>query len=224
MRELRRPLGRPPGRGAGRGEARPPGERGARSDRVRGFGMADEIVIRAEGLGKKYLIGHQAPRERYYALRDVIARGAGRAAPPPAETPAVGARPTTAALPPPGATPPFAVAAMPTDVLATQLARVEHRYEQVRPMRGGDIVPPQPSHTGPLSVAYGITARAPEDTARYEHGASPPTHWPLSEPGVITREQVGGSEPSGAILEVNQLVGLTIGQLQAQVARIRAGR
>jgi homopolymeric O-antigen transport system ATP-binding protein len=35
-----------------------------------------DVVIRAEGLGKKYLIGHQAQRERYTALRDVIARGA----------------------------------------------------------------------------------------------------------------------------------------------------
>jgi lipopolysaccharide transport system ATP-binding protein len=38
--------------------------------------MADDIVIRAEGLGKKYVIGHQAQRERYVALRDVVARGA----------------------------------------------------------------------------------------------------------------------------------------------------
>jgi lipopolysaccharide transport system ATP-binding protein len=35
-----------------------------------------DIVISAEGLGKKYLIGHQPGRERYTALRDVIARGA----------------------------------------------------------------------------------------------------------------------------------------------------
>ena len=38
--------------------------------------MTDDIVIRAEGLGKKYVIGHEAQRERYVALRDVIARGA----------------------------------------------------------------------------------------------------------------------------------------------------
>ncbi len=36
--------------------------------------MTADVVIRAEGLGKKYLIGHQAERERYTALRDVIAR------------------------------------------------------------------------------------------------------------------------------------------------------
>ena len=38
--------------------------------------MPNEIVIRVEGLGKKYVIGHEAERERYVALRDVIARGA----------------------------------------------------------------------------------------------------------------------------------------------------
>lgn len=35
-----------------------------------------DIVIRAEGLGKKYVIAHQAERERYVALRDVLARSA----------------------------------------------------------------------------------------------------------------------------------------------------
>jgi lipopolysaccharide transport system ATP-binding protein len=38
--------------------------------------MADDVVICAERLGKKYLIGHAAERERYVALRDVLARGA----------------------------------------------------------------------------------------------------------------------------------------------------
>jgi ABC-type polysaccharide/polyol phosphate transport system ATPase subunit len=36
--------------------------------------MGLDVVIRAEGLGKKYVIGHQAERESYVALRDVIAR------------------------------------------------------------------------------------------------------------------------------------------------------
>jgi lipopolysaccharide transport system ATP-binding protein len=38
--------------------------------------MADDVVIRAEGLGKKYSIGHEAERERYVALREVLVRGA----------------------------------------------------------------------------------------------------------------------------------------------------
>ncbi len=42
--------------------------------------MADDIIIRAEGLGKKYVIGHEVQRERYVALRDVIARNARSAA------------------------------------------------------------------------------------------------------------------------------------------------
>jgi lipopolysaccharide transport system ATP-binding protein len=33
-----------------------------------------DVVIRAEGLGKKYLIGHQAEHEPYNALRDVVAK------------------------------------------------------------------------------------------------------------------------------------------------------
>jgi lipopolysaccharide transport system ATP-binding protein len=35
-----------------------------------------DVVIRAERLGKKYLIGHQTRGERYTALRDVLVRGA----------------------------------------------------------------------------------------------------------------------------------------------------
>ncbi len=34
--------------------------------------MGEDVVIRAEGLGKKYVIGHEAERERYTVLRDVI--------------------------------------------------------------------------------------------------------------------------------------------------------
>lgn len=38
--------------------------------------MIDNVIIRAEGLGKKYVIGHAVDRERYVALRDTLARGA----------------------------------------------------------------------------------------------------------------------------------------------------
>src|SRR5215510_13473727 len=37
--------------------------------------MAADIVIRAEGLGKKYVIGHQTDNVRYVALRDVLSHG-----------------------------------------------------------------------------------------------------------------------------------------------------
>jgi hypothetical protein len=33
------------------------------------------VVIRAEGLGKKCLIGHRTDGERYTALRDVLVQG-----------------------------------------------------------------------------------------------------------------------------------------------------
>ncbi len=36
--------------------------------------MTRDTVIRAEGLGKKYVIGHANERERYTALRDVLTR------------------------------------------------------------------------------------------------------------------------------------------------------
>jgi murein DD-endopeptidase MepM/ murein hydrolase activator NlpD len=77
--------------------------------------------------------------------------------------------------------------------LAAQLARVEARYEQVRTMLGGNIVPPRPSKGGTLSVAYPVVARTPKDRRHLERRASIPTHWPLDEPGVITRGQAGGA-------------------------------
>lgn len=75
--------------------------------------------------------------------------------------------------------------------LASELARVEQRYEQVRAMLGGNIVPPRPSNDGPLAVSYPVTARAPGELGRYELGPSVPRHWPLDERGVVTRGQVG---------------------------------
>ena len=34
--------------------------------------MTGDVVLRAECLGKKYVIGHKTERERYVALRDVL--------------------------------------------------------------------------------------------------------------------------------------------------------
>lgn len=41
--------------------------------------MSADVVIRAEGLSKRYIIGHQVRRSRYVALRDVIAHRVGSA-------------------------------------------------------------------------------------------------------------------------------------------------
>jgi ABC-type polysaccharide/polyol phosphate transport system ATPase subunit len=38
--------------------------------------MTSDLAVRAEGVGKKYVVGHETERERYVALRDVMARTA----------------------------------------------------------------------------------------------------------------------------------------------------
>ena len=38
--------------------------------------MSDEVIIRVENLGKKYRISHRGEKQRYVALRDVIAQKA----------------------------------------------------------------------------------------------------------------------------------------------------
>jgi lipopolysaccharide transport system ATP-binding protein len=40
--------------------------------------MGNNVVIRSEGLGKKYLIGHESSHERYLTLRDAVARNVQR--------------------------------------------------------------------------------------------------------------------------------------------------
>jgi lipopolysaccharide transport system ATP-binding protein len=40
--------------------------------------MANDVVIRAEGLGKSYVIGHQSARESYLTLRDAVAHNVHR--------------------------------------------------------------------------------------------------------------------------------------------------
>ncbi len=75
--------------------------------------------------------------------------------------------------------------------LARTLAEVESRYEQVRSMLGGDVVPAR-RYLGleRLAVANALFARAPSGPPRYEIGPSVPHHWPLDVRGVITRGQV----------------------------------
>jgi murein DD-endopeptidase MepM/ murein hydrolase activator NlpD len=77
--------------------------------------------------------------------------------------------------------------------LARRLEQVEARYEQVRGMLGGNIVP---RRTPELAVAYPVVAQVPGARAPYETGPSLPTHWPLDEEWVVTREQISAS-PGG---------------------------
>jgi murein DD-endopeptidase MepM/ murein hydrolase activator NlpD len=73
--------------------------------------------------------------------------------------------------------------------LAARLGDLENRYEQVRSMLGGDVVPRR-VRADSLAVAHPVVARPPASPPHYEVGPSRPHHWPLDEAGVVTRGQV----------------------------------
>lgn len=76
--------------------------------------------------------------------------------------------------------------------LSRSLALAERRYEQIREMLGGDVVPTLQVAEGdvPVPVAAPITAVPGDAPPRYEAGPSRPTHWPLPGRGLVTRGQV----------------------------------
>lgn len=82
--------------------------------------------------------------------------------------------------------------------LAERLEEAEARYDQVRTMMGGDVVSVRGRTQANDPVAHALLARAPSDSARYEEGSSIPRHWPLDEPGIITRGTVGSGSGSEA--------------------------
>ncbi len=71
--------------------------------------------------------------------------------------------------------------------LARTLELLEGRYEQVRSMLGGDVVPARTRSAAPLPVAYALVAPRPAESDRYEAGPSVPGHWPVDGRGVVTR-------------------------------------
>jgi len=76
--------------------------------------------------------------------------------------------------------------------LARRLDEAEQRYEQIREMMGGRIVPTlQAPLAGPVLAVSPIVVAAPDAPPRFEEGLSPPFHWPLDQRGIITRGQVG---------------------------------
>ena len=75
--------------------------------------------------------------------------------------------------------------------LTAALDSAESRYGQLRHMMGGDMLR-EPSAIGsPLPLAPAVQARPAGAGIRFENGASLPHHWPLDEPGYLTRGQVG---------------------------------
>ena len=86
--------------------------------------------------------------------------------------------------------------------LAAALEEVEDRYQQLREMLGGDVVPDRARAERPYPTAPPILARAPAGTPRYAPGPSQPRSWPLDAPGVITRGPAGdgsGGESHGGL-------------------------
>jgi murein DD-endopeptidase MepM/ murein hydrolase activator NlpD len=76
--------------------------------------------------------------------------------------------------------------------LSAALDSAESRYAQVRQMMGGTIVRDPVSKSSELPIAPPIRARLAAMVIA-DSGASDPRHWPLDEPGYITRGQVKAS-------------------------------
>lgn len=71
--------------------------------------------------------------------------------------------------------------------LARTLEALESRYEQVRTMLGGDIVPSRSREPSAVPVARPLVARYPGDADHLERGPSVPRHWPVEGRSIVTR-------------------------------------
>lgn len=80
--------------------------------------------------------------------------------------------------------------------LVAALDSAERRYDRIRAMLGADVVPDPVRLASTLPVAPAVRARMVGAASPYESGPSAPTHWPLDEPGYVTRGQAG-SEGGG---------------------------
>ncbi len=80
--------------------------------------------------------------------------------------------------------------------LAAALDSVQARYEQVRSMLGGEIVPAVAQVSAQLMVAPAVRAR-PAGPERYPAGPSRPAFWPLDDAGYVTRGTVGPGAQAG---------------------------
>lgn len=92
--------------------------------------------------------------------------------------------------------------------LAAALNRAEANYQELRQILGVKAPPRtgaggggSSSESGTSAVSAGmravpIRASRPAAIARYEVGASPPTHWPLDVQGFVTRGQVRPGAPA----------------------------
>lgn len=73
--------------------------------------------------------------------------------------------------------------------LVAALDSAERRYDRIRTMLGADVVPDPVRLASSLPVAPPVRAQVVGTPSPYESGLSSPTHWPLDEPGYVTRGQ-----------------------------------
>ena len=91
--------------------------------------------------------------------------------------------------------------------LARALDSADVRYARLRAMIGADVVPDPLVRSSDVPVAPALVARAPLAPLRGD-GAVRPAHWPLDDPGYITRGQViGGSDDAHPGLDVAVTIG-----------------
>jgi murein DD-endopeptidase MepM/ murein hydrolase activator NlpD len=80
--------------------------------------------------------------------------------------------------------------------LVAALDSAERRYDRIRAMLGADIVPDPVQLAATLPVAPVVRARLGGRTSSLETGPSEPRHWPLEDPGYVTRGQASAG-PGG---------------------------
>ena len=93
--------------------------------------------------------------------------------------------------------------------LSAALDSAESRYAQVRQMMGGEIIRDPVAMSSSLPVAPPIRARLASAAVDQATGVSLPRHWPLDEPGYITRGQVkaGGRDEAHPGIDIAVPVG-----------------
>ncbi len=90
------------------------------------------------------------------------------------------------------------------------LDSAERRYDRIRAMLGADVVPDPVRLASTLPVAPPIRAVPTGTPPAYEEGPSSPTHWPLDEPGYVTRGQAGSGSNDDTRDEVHPGVDIAV--------------
>lgn len=95
--------------------------------------------------------------------------------------------------------------------LARALDSADVRYARLRAMIGADIVPDPLVRASGVPIAPALNARV-IGTVHRADGANTPKHWPLDEPGYVTRGQVGtaGADDAHPGLDIAVPVGTLV--------------